>query len=324
MSNKTIEALKGQYVYTIAFHEDEEELCRMEMRALFGVEPIHGCVRSDKNLDPSRSPFIRGKLAVDLEASDVDGIAGQAGDAVHLQGQTFKVVFMETDDRMTYEQQRSIERQVGWRIRGKAEMRRPDRLLGIACVKGSWLFGAYEKSEAVWLKHNKKPQPYSTALSTRVARAVVNIAAGDSPPDKLKLIDPCCGIGTVVIEALSMGIDIIGYDHNPLALKGARVNLAHFEMPDVVARADMRTLDPAGDSGGYDAAIIDLPYNLCSVLSAGERLDMLLSARRLAKRVLIVTTETIDDTIMEAGLHIVDRCTVRKGSFSRQIIACKS
>ena len=119
MSKKKNELLNLPYVYAVAFHENEEELCRMEMRSLFGVEPDQGYVRSDINIDPSRSPFIRGKLTVSLEGADVDYIAEQAEDAVRLEGQTFKVVFIETDDRITYDQQREIERQVGWRIQGR-------------------------------------------------------------------------------------------------------------------------------------------------------------------------------------------------------------
>jgi tRNA G10 N-methylase Trm11 len=149
-----------------------------------------------------------------------------------------------------------------------------------------------------------------------VARAVVNIAV--PVVDGTRLIDPCCGIGTVVIEALSMGIDATGFDNNPLAVRGARVNLAHFGMPDVVRLADMRSL-----GGRYDSAIVDLPYNLCSVISAGERLEILESARRLADRIVIVTTGMIDDSLAQAGLVIEDRCVVRKGRFERQIILCR-
>ncbi|GAA3334615.1 hypothetical protein GCM10020331_103270 [Ectobacillus funiculus] len=72
----------------------------------------------------------------------------------------------------------------------------------------------------------KKPHSYSTSLSTRVARAVANIAVPD--PTGIKAIDPCCGIGTVLVEALSMGINIVGSDINPLVLPGARENIAHF------------------------------------------------------------------------------------------------
>ncbi|SEO40179.1 TRM11 family methyltransferase [Paenibacillus sp. OV219] len=310
--------------YAVSCHEDEQDLCGMEMRSLFGSDPRHGCVISDKNINPSRSPFIRGKLAILLTADDSAGIAAQVGEAVALEGRTFKVSFVGSDIPVDFERQRSIEKEIGWRIVGKAEMRQPDRLFGVAIVDGRYLFGEFEKSEALWLKHNEKPQPYSTALSTRVARAVVNIAAPDITAE-LRVIDPCCGIGTVLIEALSMGIPIVGYDLNPLALKGARVNLAHFGMPDVVRKADMTQLQLGAASGEppYDAAIIDLPYNLCSKLSSEERLAMLQSARRLAVNVVIVSTETIDEDIAAARLVVTDRCVVRKGKFERQVIACR-
>ncbi|REE78777.1 tRNA G10 N-methylase Trm11 [Paenibacillus taihuensis] len=316
---------KGFY-YPVSCHEDEQDLCDLEMRSLFGVEPHRGYVISDKNVDPSRSPFVRGKLTVQLTADDAAGIAAQVGEAVALEGRTFKVIFVGGDVPVDFDQQRAIEKEIGWRMIGKAEMRQPDRLFGVAIAGGRYLFGEFAKSEALWLKHNEKPQPYSTALSTRVARAVVNIAAPHITAD-LRVIDPCCGIGTVIIEALSMGIDIVGYDLNPLALKGARVNLAHFGMPDVAHRADMTQLQletaDGDDIPPYDAAIIDLPYNLCSKLPSEERLAMLQSARRLAARVVIVTTEPIDDDIAAARLVVTDRCVVRKGKFERQVIVCR-
>ena len=72
----------------------------------------------------------------------------------------------------------------------------------------------------------QKPEMYSTALSTRDARAIVNIAAPF--PEGLKIIDPCCGIGTVLVEAMSMGIAIEGRDVNKRVVWGSRINLRHF------------------------------------------------------------------------------------------------
>ncbi|MBM7568991.1 TRM11 family SAM-dependent methyltransferase [Paenibacillus sacheonensis] len=308
-----------RYLYPAASHEDEQQLFGMEMRALFGLEADSGCVIIGKNVDPSRSPFLRGRLKVLLTGDTPADIAGQAGNAVRLDGATFKITFVCGD--LDYERQLAVEKEIGWAIQGKAEMRRPDRLFGAAYVRGRYWFGEYTASEPLWLKHNAKPQPYSTALGTRLARAATNIAV-PVIDEGMRVIDPCCGIGTVLIEAMSMGIDIVGYDLNPLALKGARVNLAHFGMPDVVRRADMTTLEP-GEEGPYDAAILDLPYNLCSVLPDEERLAMLRSARRLARRIVIVTTETIDEAIAEAGLRIADRCVVRKGKFERHILCCE-
>jgi tRNA G10 N-methylase Trm11 len=214
-----------------------------------------------------------------------------------------------------YTEQLAIEREIGLLIRGRAEMRTPQRLFGIAKLGGRWVFGELMRSEAIWLHHNEKPQHYSTALSTRVARAVANIAIPN--PQGIQAIDPCCGIGTVLIEALSMDMDIVGYDLNPLAVRGARMNLAHFGLPNVVTSGDIRRIE-----GYYDVLILDLPYNLCSVLPSEEQLEMLLAARRLSSQAVVVSTEVIDSALEMAGFVIKDRCIVKKGSFARQVLVC--
>lgn len=301
-------------LYPVVCHEDETELCAMEMRALFGQDPQGGCVRTARALPPARSPFIRGRLRVRLEAAGLDELAASAAH-LDMGGGSYKVVFVETDGAFAYEERLSAARRIGGAIRGRADMKQPDRLIGLAYADERWLLGDYERAEAAWLTHNQKPHPYSTALSTRVARAVANIAV--PRVEGAKAIDPCCGIGTVVIEALSMGIDIVGRDINPLAVRGARANLAHYGMPDVVRRGDLLEAE-----GTYDAAVLDLPYNLCSVLSAEDRIAMLRAAGRLAPRVVIVTTEAIDGELPEAGMDVMDRCVVRKGRFERQVLLC--
>jgi tRNA G10 N-methylase Trm11 len=314
------------YLYTYACHEDEASLCQLELRSLFGGECLsplaqyaesasRNYVLSTVSIDPSRSPFIKTKLTVMFMENSVQAIA----DALRkqkLQSELFKVVYVETTgDQLDYNGQRAVEREVGAVIRGKAEMRKPEHLFGMASVEGRWLFGECDANKAVWLKHNTKPQHYSTALGTRTARAVANITVPF--PEGVTAIDPCCGIGTVLIEALSMGIDMVGSDINPLAVRGARTNLEHFGLPAAVAIQDMHTL-----SGRYDAAVLDMPYTLCSVLSSQEQLAMLKSLRRLTNRAVIVTTEEIDLQVTEAGFRIVDQCVARKGSFCRYVWVC--
>lgn len=312
-----------KYMYTFACHEDEEELCRLELSSLFQLDRdslsmANRYVLSHRLLDPSRSPFLKLRVTVQHEAQSLEALC-RAADRVELEGRTFKVVYMETGSAVDYAEQRDVERQVGYRVRGKAEMRKPEVVLGVLQAEGRWMLGECLYQEAVWLQHAKKPQQYSTALSTRVARAIVNIAVPE--PADVRVMDPCCGIGTVLIEALSMGIDIAGCDKNPLAVKGARRNLAHFGYPDVVTLGDMREL-PADPR--YDAAILDMPYNLCSKLSEEEKLQLLKGVRRLAGRIVVVTIEDVDAAMTEAGLHIEARCELRKGSFSRQVILCSS
>ncbi|MDR6882866.1 RsmD family RNA methyltransferase [Bacillus sp. 3255] len=316
-------------IYIYACHEDEQALCELELRTMLGAATIVGAgyAVSPRRVEPSRSPFLKLRLDVLFEASSLAELASQV-ETLTVRGATFKVAFAETDTPVSYDRQRDAERTIGRHLRGKAEMRRPAQWFAVTELQGRWLFGDCAHGEAVWLRHQQKPQNYSTALSTRVARAVVNIAVPVT--EGARVIDPCCGIGTVLVEAMSMGIDIVGSDMNPLAVRGARVNLAHFGMPNVVQLADMRTLEPGvqgrdrgQEQGRYDALILDMPYNLCSVLPEDEQLEMLQAARRLAHRAVIVTTEQIDPLIEQAGLRIIDRCEVRKGRFSRQVIVCR-
>lgn len=303
-------------MYTYARHEDEEELCELELRSLFGQSAYIGegvvSASTDIAVTVNRSPFFKRRLEVQLEAETLPELTAKLP-AISLGNDSFKVLYTDGDERFLYEEQREVERLIGASMRGKADMRNPVRRFGIMRFEGKWLFGLCEDSESIWLKHQRKPQNYSTALPTRAARAIVNIAAGGSPAEK-ELIDPCCGMGTVLIEALSMGIKIAGLDINPLAVRGARVNLAHYGYPDVVRLGDMRE-----EQRRYDAAIVDMPYNLCSVLTGVEGLEMLHAVRKMASRAVIVTTEEVTDQLKKASLRTIECTLLRKGSFTRYI-----
>ena len=302
------------YIYTYAGYEDELSLRALEMRSLFGHESETNILESTVKIDPSRSPFIKERIGVISEGGSFQELLEKVG-GFEVTGETFKVVFVK-NGKETFENRRAIEREVGCRIEGMADIRNPQRKFAVMHVNGRWVFGDYVKAESVWFQHQQKPHQYSTALSTRVARAVVNIAIPE--PIGINAIDPCCGIGTVLVEALSMGMDIVGSDNNPVILGGTRENIAHFGLKGEVKFKDMREI-----TQHYDVAIIDLPYNLCSVISPEEQLEMLQSARRFADRVVVVTVEPIDDILKRAGFVIADRAVAKKGVFTREVIVCR-
>ncbi len=308
------------FIYTYAFSEEERSLCHMEMRSLFGIESESKLIKSTTKIDPSRSPFIKERIDVMFEGDGLPDILEQVKQ-IQLFEETFKVLFVKINDldqseKIEYGERLVIEREIGMHIHGEADIHHPDHSFGIVTMGGRWYFGKYQKSESVWFHHLKKPREYSTALSTRVARAVVNIAVPN--PHGVRAIDPCCGIGTVLVEALSMGIDIVGRDINPLVTSGSRENIAHFGLEGDV------TLGPIADvSSNYDVAIIDLPYNLYTHVTREEQFSILQHARRFAQKVVVITIETIDEMIEEAGFDITDRCVAKKSLFSRQIIVCE-
>ncbi|WP_141502591.1 TRM11 family SAM-dependent methyltransferase [Paenibacillus luteus] len=300
------------YIYTYASHEEEAALCQLELQILFGEQARGGVVCSSIKLSVDRSPFIKRRIAAELQADSFEELLLKLPH-IELDGKTFKVLYTSGDDSFNYDERRQLERAAGAVIRGTADMRRAERLFGLMKLNGRWYFGKAAENNALWLKHQSKPQNYSTALPTRAARAIVNLAAG-SEISSQRLIDPCCGMGTVLIEALSMGIDIEGMDLNPLAVKGARVNLAHFGYPDRVRLGDMRLLKE-----NYDTAIVDMPYNLCSVLPESEQLLMLESLRKYAKRAVIVTTQPIERQLELASWYLKKSTTLSKASFTRYI-----
>ncbi|WP_423800723.1 TRM11 family SAM-dependent methyltransferase [Neobacillus sp. SAB-20_R2A] len=308
------------YIYTYACYEDERPLCALEMRTLFGEESQTNILESHVKIDPSRSPFMKERLAVIYEGHSLQQLIEQVA-ALQVTGETFKVYYVKNggqakNEEKGIEYRRAIEKEIGFHINGVADLHHPKRIFGVMNINGRWVFGDYLKSESVWFRHQQKPHSYSTALNTRVARAIVNIAI--PVPSGIKAIDPCCGIGTVLVEALSMGIDIVGSDRNPLILGGARENIAHFGLSGEVKLADIRNV-----TNQYDVAIIDLPYNLCSVISPEEQLEILQCARRIANKVVVVTVEFIDEILINAGFSMMDRAVVKKGSFTREVIVCK-
>jgi 16S rRNA G966 N2-methylase RsmD len=305
-------------LYTYACHEDEADLCRLELSALFGKIPEAGVLALEADprmpaVKAGRSPFLKRRIDAKWRSATPEGFASLLS-GFELAGRTFKIYYTDGDERHSYEERRALVRLVGGYLAGTAEMRKPDLRLGLIRYGGEWLLGPCEDNDAAWLSHQAKPRNYSTALPTRAARALVNIAIGPYPAG-MTLLDPCCGMGTVLVEALSMGIDAEGIEINPLSARGARTNLEHFGYSgSLVAKGDMRAW-----SKHYDAAILDMPYNLCSVLPSAERDEMLKALRRLADRAVVVTTEDIGASLVQARFRIAETAKLSKGTFTRFI-----
>lgn len=310
----------AKYIYTYVHHKDEYELCRMEMRAFFNVDTPLNYLFSEINIDPSRSPFIRERLEVLYEGEGIADIKNLVK-KMDIHAASYKVVCLNNIDfgatkKIPHPERRVKEREIGLIIDGEPDLENPEVVFGLILIDNRWYFGKYTISESIWRKHLHKPQSYSTALSTRVARAVANIAVPQ--PENIRAIDPCCGIGTILVEGLSMGINIVGRDINPLVCVGSRENIAYFGLEGVVTKGPISEVTEY-----YDVAIIDLPYNLATHISPEEQFDIIKNARRIADRVVFVTIETIDEMIDEAGFVIMDRCIARKHLFERQILLCE-
>lgn len=305
-----------RHIYFIKYPVFEEELCKLEMRCLFGKTPSEKYLFSDLYINISRSPFIKEMISVIYEEDSLEQILKNIIED-KLAYDDFKVCYVKLENGdIGYKERLNSLNKIGFVITGEPEMHNPKIILGITKICGKWIFGKYEKNDYEWHIHDKKPYSYSNSLGLRVARALVNIAVKNNLD--CKLIDPCCGVGTVVIEALSMGINVVGCELNKSIAENAQRNLKFFGYENVVTNGDMNNIEKQ-----YDISIIDLPYGLFTPTTIEEQTSLIKSARRISKKLVIVTFENMDKEISSAGFNIVDRSYVCKGKFKRYITICE-
>ncbi|MCA1074919.1 RNA methyltransferase [Clostridium bowmanii] len=305
----------NKYLYTTNYSKDEESLCKMETKCLFN-KPLNGKhIFSDIYVDSSRSPYIKKCISIMYTGDTMKQIVDQIV-MDKLTSADYKVAYINADDEiMGFHEGRSIEFEIGFNILGEAEMKNPKITFGITKIDNKWVFGEIESNTSDWLFHNKKPFSYSNALKVNVCRALVNIAVGNNLG--LSVVDPCCGIGTVLIEAISMGININGYEINPFIGKNAKTNLRYFGYEDIITIGDMHDI-----KNKYNVAIVDLPYGIFTQITTDEQLAIMDSARRIADKMVIITFDDMEQQITSVGFNIDDRCTVSKGTFIRHIYIC--
>lgn len=304
-----------KYIYVANYPPYEKELYKMEMKSLFKNDIEEKYFFSDIWVNPSRSPFIKEALKVIYEGDSVEEICNKIKEE-NLSYDDFKVVYVKAEEKnTTYEERLSSLRAVGFVITGEPDIHNPRVRIGISKVGNRWYFGEYEKNDFEWHINDKKPYSYSNSLGIKLARALVNIAGGNDV--NIKMVDPCCGVGTVVIEGVSMGFNIKGFDINKQICSNARRNLEFFGYNDVVKGMDIKDIEEK-----FDVAIIDLPYGLFTPIRPSEQMDIINSARKIADKLILVTFEDMDEFVYNAGFKIIDRCKVSKGKFIRYISIC--
>lgn len=306
----------NSYFYSINFPKFEADLGRTELKYIFEQKIQDKYLLSDIYIPTSTSSFLKECIGIIYTGDTIDEIVNQIR-RDNLSYSNFKVRYVKHEgDSLSHEDRLNADRAIGFVINGQANIHNPDIVLGITKVNNRWIFGEHEKNNLEWQGREQKPFSYSNALGVRTARAIVNIATASNR--NCKLVDPCCGIGTVIMEALSLGIQAEGYEINPLIGENAKKNLKFFGYEDVITIGDMHQIDK-----DYDVAIVDLPYGLFNPTTLKEQTDIMKTARRIADKAIIVTLEDMEDHIIEAGFKIIDRTHVSKGKFKRYINICE-
>lgn len=310
---------QNNYLYFFSYNNTESELCKLESRCIFNKEEKNKLLISNIKTEPSSSAFIKKRLDIRFVSEDYSTLINEIKkEKICVDG--FKVEYLVVDgDTTEYSKRLEKLKDIGYCIKGTPEYYKPTLTYALCYYEGRWCFGNLVKNNFAWYKHKQKPCSFSNSININIAKALVNIAA-EADKEK-KLLDACCGVGTIMLEACFSGNNIEGCDINWKVCRKARENLSYFNYSTNVYRSDIKDI-----STRYDAAIIDLPYNLFSVANEVSTLHIIESTVEITDRLVIVSTSDITDLISNAGLIISDYCSVSKSgkaNFARKIWVCE-
>ena len=307
-----------QYFYLFNYPPEEYDLCALEFKYLFHEE-YQQCFITNKDIDVNISVFMKGKIDIWAISSNFDDLKEEVKRQNHNH-QDFKVIYLKNPiSHPDYQETLDKCKDISWFITGSVNMSKPKHTIALTKVNDLWIIGYYHHGVPSWKKYDDKPNTFSNSLDIRLARTLINIA-GENDQTKT-MIDPCCGMGTVVLEGLALGYSIKGFDISRDISWKARCNLNHFGFDGMLITKD----DINKHQGHYDIAIIDIPYNLYTPITYKEQCDIINSARKLCNKLILVSYEQMDQEIKQAGFEIRNRILRKKTEFvkfGRYIYVC--
>lgn len=305
----------SKYIYNVNYQGTDRDLSELEIKSLFNKKLIGKVLITDKKIDPDISPFIKNRLDVMYEKNSFEEII-EIIDKDRIDADKFKVSYLQLMKVDEYHKDRRIYcKEIGLRVTGYPQYVKPEVEYAITNFSGKWYLGVLNENTCDWKKHNDRPYSYSSSLNINIAKALVNIGAkGDK---NIRIIDPCCGVGTVMFEAFYSGYNICGREINEKVSENARINLKYFTYPANVDTGDIRDIKEH-----YDLSIVDLPYGISVEASKEYQMMIIRNAKRIADKLVLVTSENIEDDLANEAFFITEMCKVTKNKnrdFARYI-----
>lgn len=293
--------------------ERENELVAAECAALTGAMPDRALTHAlARRADISRLPraaYLRYGVRVAAEAPDLDALCRELRSR-SFRADRFRIEFRRLDPDDPLKGMDAIAAAAN-AIDGRPNLSNPSERYLLAAMGGSILFGRIEaEPNRSYEAHQQKPWSMSSSLPPRLARAMANLA-----PDARTLIDPCCGSGSILLEAAALGMRAVGSDRNPKMVGMTLENARHFGYQIEAFQADARTLERRAD-----VVATDLPYGKNLQADAANLQAIAANAARLAPFAVIAAGADIRPWMRAAGFADVRVYKVPKNAhFARYI-----
>jgi len=290
--------------------ELEQEIALAELWALTGVVGNSRVVTVGPSVDVTRAAHVSLCAESLAEGADPAAIA-EAISGRGLEYERFRITLLTLPPRPDVDA-RQVVVDVADHVSGTVDLSEPLNELVLVGSEGHWRLGrVVSRSDKSFRAHEHKPHMFSSSLPARLSRAMVNLVG--RPGDLI--IDPCCGVGSILLEAWACDMRAVGADLNPKLTGMTRENLLHFGRPPWVCAADAASLGVRGD-----AVVTDFPYGPQSAREEGLYERLLANFPSLAPRLSVVVACEIDDLLAQAGYRVLHQATIPKGRlFERRV-----
>ena len=292
-------------------------LVAAEAAALTGGTPdtdgIAACQRTDLI---ERAAFVHEGVQVLATADSFDELVDQVRTlGAGLDADRFRIDAHDPSDRCTLTRIQ-MATALADAIPFGPDLSAPRRRFLVVPTATNFLFGdVVAEADAGYRRHDTKPWTTSSSLDSRFARGLVNLV-----PNARSILDPCCGAGSIVLEAASLGLEAFGVDWKTPLVGMTRENLAHFGYAGTVVQADSRTHEQS-----VDAVVTDVPYGHALDSDEGEIRAIIEQCAAMAPHGVFVAPADITTWLEAAGYTDIEVHTVMKRrGFTRWIHRVRS
>lgn len=277
----------------------DNELVAEECRSLTGVAPEEDIAWGAETRFIGRGAFLGQAMEVIASGHDLASLCEETRERTSGMDLTgFRITIVNRTDRDVTIPDHVVP--LADAIPWYPDLTHPRFELALLVTDTHWLLTCIvDEIDRGYRIHDGKPGRTSYSMPTQLARAMVNLL----PRTSRSILDPCCGTGSLPLEALSLGFQVSCGDLNPNLVQMTNENLAHFGYEPCAVEQDARSWH-----GHFDAVITDVPYGRYNhTREAGEQLtrEILSTLPALAPLAIIVAEVDFSDVLRTVGFSDV-------------------
>ncbi len=283
------------YAYLLYGDEGERELADAEVTELSGGRrSAERIVEALRPIDLARTGYAAAGLDLIARGTTLEAVCHDVR-RVGLAASRFAIDVRRVPRGLPV-RRRDVANALALAVDGAPDLTNPAVwFAAFVCPEGVWFGRRMDAGSPDWERFARKPFDCSSALPARAARAIVNLVVRGGE----RVVDPCCGSGTLLLHAASMGAHPTGFDINLKMVGATNKNLAHFGFEPAASVADATEL-----GGEYDVVLTNLPYGQMSAASDEQVRRLAVSAVRLAPRGVLVAAIDLSAEVRDAGAQV--------------------